>query len=922
MGRGRLRIYLGAAPGVGKTYAMLGEGTRRRERGTDVVVGLVETHGRPHTAELLAGLEIVPRRTVPYRGTSFTELDTDAIIARRPRVVLVDELAHTNVPGSRNTKRWQDVEEILDAGIDVVSTVNVQHLDSVNDVVERITGVPQRETVPDEVVRRADQVELVDMAPEALRRRMAHGNVYAPEKIDAALGNYFRVGNLTALRELALLWLADKVDDQLDRYRADHDIRGTWEARERVVVALTGGSEGDTLIRRAARIADRTKGTDLLAVHVTRSDGLTDADPASLTRQRALVESLGGSYHQVIGSSVPDALLDFARGVNATQLVLGASRRGRFAQLFSRGVGVTTTAQSGAIDVHLVTHEETNQGRRWKALRSAWGVPARRRHAGFLIAALGLPLLTVLLYHLRGELSLTSDILLFQAAVVGVALVGGLYPALFAAIAGTLLLNYYFTPPIGTFTVQRPEALLQLGVYVVVGITVSTIVDVTARRGREAARARADAEVLSTLAGDILRGEHGADLVPGDGRDALSGILERLRETYALTTVTLLERDPAEPATPGTLHDPGSWVIVATTGGAPCTSPDAGESDVLVDDEALALVLRGRPLPASDRRVLEAFAAQAAVALRHQRLAAAARQVRPLAAADRMRTALLNAVSHDLRTPLASAKAAVESLRTPDVTWSVQDQDELVATAAESLDRLDHLVANLLDMSRLQAGSLGIAAGPVAAEDIVPRAAGDTGRAAVEIRVPDGLPEMVADPALLERVLANLIANAVRFNPPGAPVLVTASAHADRLELRVIDRGPGIPPADRDRVFEPFQRLGDRDNHTGVGLGLALARGLAEAMGGTITPEETPGGGLTMVLTMPALTMPARRYRDERAAPAPAEPAAPPGPAGHDDALAHPLIIDRVAAWRDRAGRERPDSAEPGRAGRGRGDSA
>ncbi|MEU6750905.1 DUF4118 domain-containing protein, partial [Spirillospora sp. NPDC046719] len=509
MGRGRLRVYLGAAPGVGKTYAMLAEGARRRERGTDVVVGFVETHGRPRTAALLEGMEIVPRRTLDYRGTSFTELDTGAVTARRPQVALIDELAHTNVPGSRNAKRWQDIEEILEAGIDVVTTVNVQHLESVNDVVEQITGVPQRETVPDEVVRRADQVELVDMAPEALRRRMAHGNIYAPEKIDAALGNYFRVGNLTALRELALLWLADKVDDQLDRYRADHGIARTWEARERVVVALTGGPEGDTLIRRAARIADRTKGADLLAVHVARNDGLTDVSPANLTRQRALAESLGGSYHQVVGSNVPDALLDFARGVNATQLVLGASRRGRVAQLFSRGVGVTTTAQSGTIDVHLVTHEETNQGRRWRARRSA-GLPAARRNAGFALAAAGLPLLTVLLVHLREQLSLASDILLFQAAVVGVALLGGLYPALFAAIGGSLLLNYYFTPPIGKFTVQHPEAVLQLVIYVVVGVTVSTIVDITVRRSREAGRGRPPPPGGVTPArGELRRGGEG-----------------------------------------------------------------------------------------------------------------------------------------------------------------------------------------------------------------------------------------------------------------------------------------------------------------------------------------------------------------------------------------------------------------------------
>jgi two-component system sensor histidine kinase KdpD len=385
MSQGQLRVYLGAAPGVGKTYKMLEEGHRRRDRGTDVVVGYLETHGRPHTEALLSDLEVVHRKQITYRGAVFAEMDVQAVLARHPDVALVDELAHTNVPGSRNAKRWQDIQQLLDAGITVVTTVNIQHLESINDVVQQITGVPQRETVPDEIVRRAEQIELVDMTPEALRRRMAHGNIYQPEKIDAALGNYFRVGNLTALRELALLWVADKVDEQLDRYRADHRITRTWETRERVVVALTGGPEGATLIRRAARIAARAKGADLLAVHVSRSDGLAGGDPALLARQRTLVEDLGGSYHQVVGTDIPAALLDFARGVNATQLVLGASRRGRLAQIFSPGVGVTTTAESGTIDVHLVTHEEANRGRRHPAAASALGWP--RLATGFGLAA-------------------------------------------------------------------------------------------------------------------------------------------------------------------------------------------------------------------------------------------------------------------------------------------------------------------------------------------------------------------------------------------------------------------------------------------------------------------------------------------------------------------------------------------------------
>src|ERR1022692_2954140 len=411
-GRGQLRIYLGSAAGVGKTFAMLNEGHRRQERGTEVVVAFVETHGRQHTAALLGGLEIMPRARLAYRDTFFEEMDIDAVLARAPEIALVDEFAHTNVPGSRNAKRWQDVEELLQAGIDVISTVNIQHLESLNDVVEKITGVPQRETVPDAMVRAADQVELVDMTPEALRRRMAHGNIYPAEKIDAALTHYFRTGNLTALRELALLWLGGKVDEGLQRYRTAHDIHDTWEARERVVVALTGGPEGETLIRRAARVAARSSGGDLLALHVTRSDGLTGADPAALATQRRLVESLGGSYHQAVGDNVPEALLTFARAENATQLVLGVSRRNwQTALLTGPGVSMRTIRDSGDIDVHIVTHAQMGRGRGLP--RAGGGLPLRRRLAGYALAVALAPLVTLFLAILRNELNLTSDVLAF-----------------------------------------------------------------------------------------------------------------------------------------------------------------------------------------------------------------------------------------------------------------------------------------------------------------------------------------------------------------------------------------------------------------------------------------------------------------------------------------------------------------------------
>ncbi len=738
------------------------------------------------------------------------------------------------MPGSRNEKRWQDVNELLDAGIDVISAMNIQHLESVNDVVEKITGVPQRETVPDAVVRAADQVELVDMTPEALRRRMAHGNIYKAEKIDAALTNYFRIGNLSALRELALLWLADKVDEGLQRYREAHDIHATWEARERVVVALTGGPEGDTLIRRAARIAARSSGGDLLAVHVTTSDGLAGADPAALANQRRLTESLGGTYHQVVGDNVPDALLTFARAENATQLVLGVSRRGWLASLLTGpGVSMRTMRESGDIDVHMVTHSYVGRGRTLPRARG--GLNRQRQLAGYALAVVLMPLLTLALANLRSGLNLTSDVLIFLAGVIGVALVGGFIPALIAAVAGSLLLNYYFTPPLYKFTIAQANNALALIIFVAVGLVVSSIVDTAARRTKQAARSGAESELLATTAGSVLRGQ-----------GALPAVLDRVREAFGMDSVTLLERQS---------H---AWVQAGVSGEQPVSRPEDADVEMPVGDN-LVLALRGRPLPATDRRVLGAFAAYAAAALEQGRLTAAAEAARPIAEADRVRTALLAAVSHDLRTPLASAKAAVTSLRSSDIEWDAEDHDELLATADESLDRLAHLVDNLLDMSRLQAGALAVFPRPADLSEIVARSLDDLGPAAriVTVDLPEDLPEVAVDPGILERVIANLIANALRYSPPGTPPALTGSVLRDRVELRVIDRGPGIPEEHRDHMFVPFQRLGDTDNTAGVGLGLALSRGLTEAMGGTLEPEETPGGGLTMALSLPAVPGPA-----------------------------------------------------------------
>ncbi|MFD8788531.1 ATP-binding protein [Kitasatospora sp. NPDC059599] len=827
--RGRLRVYLGSAPGVGKTYRMLDEARRRQERGSDVVIGYIECHGRRHTEGMLAGLEVLPRVHRSYREAEFEEMDLDAVLARRPSVVLVDELAHTNVPGGRHPKRWQDVEEILAAGIDVITTVNIQHLESLNDVVRKITGIPQRETVPDEVVRRADQIELVDMAPQALRRRMAHGNVYKAEKVDAALSNYFRVGNLTALRELALLWVAGRVDEGLRDYRATHSIDRVWETRERVVVALTGGPEGETIIRRAARIADRTAGGELLAVHITRSDGLAGASSGALAQQRQLVETLGGSYHVVVGDDIPTALLAFARAHDATQLVLGTSRRGRVSRfLTGPGIGETTVDASEDIDVHMVTHEFTGRGR----LPPLGRRHSRRRTVVGYAAGLVLPwLLTALLSQAHHRINLTTDALIFQLGVVIVALLGGAVSALVASVIASVLLNYYFIPPIHSLTIGETNNIVALVVFAAIALTVSTVVDHAGRLTTRAARATAEAETLSTLAGSVLR-----------GADALPALLEKSRTAFGMRAVALLSRADGSVRAhcEGEHQDDGDGPQEST--------------EVPVGADAV-LVLTGRRLSAADQRVLTAFAAHVAAALERDRLAVVAAEVEPIKAADRMRTALLAAVSHDLRTPLAAARASVGSLRSPDVEFSPEDQAELLATADESLVKLTRLVDNLLDMSRLQAGVLTLHLTETHLDEILPRALDSLPDpyAPVQPLDLDTTPAVLADPPLLERVLANVITNALRHNAPGAPVLVTASHHADQVEIRVIDRGPGIAPEDRDRVFLPFQRLGDTDNTTGVGLGLALSRGLAEAMGGSLEVEDTPGGGTTMLLTLPAV---------------------------------------------------------------------
>ncbi len=756
-------------------------------------------------------------------------MDVPGVLARSPRVALVDDLAHTNPPGSRNAERWQDVDELLEAGIDVVTTLDIEHLESLADVVETITGLPQRDAVPDQVVRRADQIELVDMTPEALRRRLAHGNVYPAERVDAALAHYFRVGNLTALRELALLWLADRVDEGLERYRHDHDIASPWATRERVLVALTGGPESEAVLRRGARIASRGAGGELHAVHVSGKE-TPSVEPEDLARLRVLTEELGGTHHLVVADDAADAVLSLARGIDATQVVVGDSRRPRWRRLLGNGVSERVIADAEDIDVLVVSHPYV---RRASLGSGRPGALSRRRvTAGWVLAVVGSAVLAAVLAPTRDLPTLALEAMSFLALTVVCALVGGLWPAVTSAVLGSLLLNWFFTPPERTLTIADTVNVVALAMFLLLGVAVASVVDKAARRSVQADLARREADTLTQLNRTLLRSDQD-----------VRALLAMVAETFGVGSAALLRGGPS------------SWEAVGSVGDRPPARPaDAGT--VAEVSSELVLALEGPQLPPHDRRVLGAFATHLAAALERQELTARAADVQRLEEGNRVRTALLAAVSHDLRTPLAGVKAAVSSLRSPDVRWSPEDEQELLATIEESADRLHTIVANLLDLSRLQSDAVRPVVSEVGLDDVVSRSVAAMPHAdPVELRFAPDLPPVLADAGLLDRVVANLVDNAMRHSPAGRPVTVATSSTGDRVQVRVVDRGHGVPDAEKEQMFAAFQRLGDTRGREGLGLGLAVARGLTEALGGRLLAEDTPGGGLTMVVDLPAVPL-------------------------------------------------------------------
>lgn len=816
-------MYLGAAPGVGKTRAMLDEGHRRRSRGTDVVGGLIEARGRCDIEGLSAEFE-----TVGAVG----RVDVEALLTRHPAVVLIDDLAVE--------QRWRLVEVLLDAGIDVISTLSIEHLESLTDVVTKIIGGAPAYSIPDAVVRAADQIELVDMTPEAIRRRLAHGGIYPPEQVDVALANYFRLGNLAALRELALLWVADRVDEQLQLYIGAHGITDTWEIREKVVVALTGAG-GAHLVRRAARIAGRVRG-ELVGVHVStgrvstgRASAREGRSVIELDLQRQLVGELGGTTREIVADDIAEALAKFAKTEQATQLVIGASHQTGLLGRRRSPVAAALMSQLGTVDIHVIAAEPSAEGDRrlFGPMSRRVPVPTHLSLAAWALCLVGLPLLTFILSRFRDQISVGGALLIDLALVVAVAVLGGLRPGLVAAVSAFGLTNWYLTAPLHTFAIGSSADVVAHAVFFAVTIAVTVVVavltDRVTRRSRDATRARFSAAAMARATATLV----GAD-------DPVGELIVQLQSTFGLAGASVLERSE------------GGWWPMVAVGPEELLDPSDGEAFALSADGNVQLVVSGAQLGPDQLDVLRAFGDQLAVALQGRKFRADAANSDLLAATDALRTALLQSVSHDLRTPLATIKASASGLLQHDVTFTRADRDALLVDIDDAADQLDRMIRNLLDMSRLQAGAFDMKSGPVALEEVVAAAVAGvpSGRSRTRISVSDTLPLIVADAALLERALANLISNALAWSPIDGVVRVEAALVDHQVHLRIIDRGPGVPTSERERMFLPFQRLGDRSFDAGAGLGLAIAKGFIDAIGGRLEADDTPGGGLTMSVTL------------------------------------------------------------------------
>ena len=865
--RGRLKVFFGAAPGVGKTYAMLEEARERRAEGVDVVVGWVQPHGRTETESLLQGLEALPPRLVEHRGAALPELDLDAALARRPALLLVDELAHSNAPGSRHAKRWQDVDELLDAGIDVYTTVNVQHLESLNDVVAQITGVRVRETVPDAVLEMADDLALIDLPPDDLLQRLREGKVYVPDRAAAAMGRFFRKGNLIALRELALRRTAQQVDAQMRAYRDDHAIAQTWPAAERILVGIGPGPLNRRLIRAARQLADRLHAEWIVAYVETDAHArLSDGQRARVHEALRFAESLGAAAVTLVDRRAADALLAHARSRNASKIVIGKPLHPRWRDLVFGSVGDEVVRGSGAIDVYIITGEADEPSPApFATLRPSSRWPAYLRSVGVMV------LCTLVARSLFPWFEQSNLIMAYLLGVVYVALRYGRGPSVLASILSVGAFDFFFVHPYFSFAVSDTQYLLTFVVMLLVALVVSSL---TARLQQQALSAR-------------MRERHTAALL------ALSRDLANLRGLPNLLEAAVRHiAEVLEGHATVLLPAPsGSLAATASSGGGQLSGAELGVAEwcfahsqmagrgtaTLPGAEALYLPLRGAQGPVGvlglrtdavdgvtapeQLHLLEAFADQTASAVERAHLAEEAAHRRVQAETEQMRSALLSAVSHDLRTPLATITGAASLLlEGPDAAGGGPGaldeaaRRELLSAIYDEAERLNRLVGNLLEMTRLESGQVQVKRDWQPLEEVIGSALGRMERALAEhpisTAIPGDLPLAPIDGVLIEQVLINLLDNAAKHTPPSTPIALGVTAAPDALTVTVADGGPGVAPGEEALIFERFHRAVGAIG-SGSGLGLAVCQGIVQAHGGRIHAANRPGGGLEIAFTLP-----------------------------------------------------------------------
>ncbi|GEP12222.1 sensor histidine kinase [Methylobacterium gnaphalii] len=867
--RGRLKIFLGAAPGVGKTYEMLAIGRARFKAGADVVIGIVETHGRAETEALVEGFETVPRRRVPYAGTILEEMDLDALLARRPALALVDELAHTNAPGSRHPKRYHDVEELLDAGVDVLTTLNIQHVESLNDIVASITRIRVRETVPDLILERADDIEVVDLNPDDLIQRLKEGKVYVPTNAERALRHYFSRGNLTALRELALRRTADRVDDELLSHMRANAIAGPWAAGERVLVCVNEDPRATGLVRYAKRLADQLHAPwTALSVEEPRAASLRETQRDRIAEALRLADRLGGDTVTLPGERrVAEGILAYARSANVNHIVVGKATRSWLFELVRGSVVHTLVSLSGNISIHVVPGEvATPEPAARRAVATA--APSRRFDAGAYIMALAATALGLgVALLLQPYAGVENADLFLLTAVVGVATRWGLWPSLLAVVAGSLAYNFFFLPPVYTFTIADPTNVAAFLLFALVAVLVSNL----------AARARSTAMVSQGHARSMERlfGFSRKLAACGTLDDVLWATSAQIAAILRVRVVLLLPEGNSVSVQAG--YPPEDMLDTADLAAAKWAfdndRPAGRGADTLPGARRLFLPLHtgrgtigligldrdgtGPILTPEGRRLLDTLADMAALALERVRLVEDLDRAERAAETDRLRQALLTSISHDLRTPLASVLGAASTLRDLDPDLSTDAKADLLATIIEESERLNRFIVNLLDMTRLEAGAV---APNLSAQDVaetIDTALRRTQKVLAQHRVAVGvapdMPALQLDPVLFEQALVNLLDNAAKYAPEGSTVTVRARTEGRHVRIEVLDEGEGLPDEDVERLFSKFYRVhkGDRVR-AGTGLGLAISRGFVEAMGGTVTAaNRRDRSGAAFIVTLP-----------------------------------------------------------------------